>query len=354
MMMRHPISRLLYLASLSMCLMVVPLHAQTRQNLQTIMNISAVPGLKVQRPIAMPTAFRQGREAMAPGAKSPFSSVATQHDSAPPTNLLRFPADLEFHGGPTVQSAEQSAIFINPTAQCPPNSCFGDPVGFLQSLSGSRFIAITNQYVNASGQERYPVGINYMVPGYSPSAGAGKPFTNFDMAIAAYSIAAQTGSFGYGHIYHLFLPPGQDVCFDNTFSVCYSPDNLNTWSFCAYHGSVTDGAGNVVLYTVEPYQNVSGCNVRPGTPNGQLMDSTNSTLSHETFETITDPQANAWWNSLDDGIYGEEIGDECAFLLFTPNNVYFDPSIVSLNGKPYAVQPEYSNGMHACTTLRAH
>lgn len=351
MMTRLPISRLVFLASLSVCFMVVPLHAQTQKNLQTIQNISAVPGLKVHQPVAMPTAFNQGREAIVPGAKSPFSSVANPVGSTPPTSLLRYPADLEYHGGRTIESAEQSAIFIHPSAQCPANSCFGDPIGFLKNLSGSRFIDITNQYVNSYAQERYPVGINYVAPYYSPSAGAGKPFTNYDMAVLAYSVAAQTGSFGYGHIFHLFLPPGQDVCFSNSFSVCYSPDNYHTWYFCAYHGSAEDGAGNIVFYTVEPYQNVPGCHVRPGTPNGQLTDSTDNVLSHELFETITDPQGNAWWNSLDNGIYGEEIGDECAFLDFTSSTVYFDPSIVSLNNKTYAVQPEYSNSVHACATL---
>jgi hypothetical protein len=114
-----------------------------------------------------------------------------------------------------------------------------------------------------------------------------------------------------GNVYHVFLVPGQDVCFDSTFKVCYSPDNFKTWAFCAYHGSAQDSHGNVVLYTVEPFPNVSGCNVRPDTPSGQLTDSTNNTLSHETFETITDPVGDGWWNSLNNGIYREEIGDEC-------------------------------------------
>ena len=35
-----------------------------------------------------------------------------------------------------------------------------------------------------------------------------------------------------------------------------------------------------VLYSVEAYQNVPGSNVRAGTPNGELVDSTNNDLSH--------------------------------------------------------------------------
>ena len=78
-------------------------------------------------------------------------------------------------------------------------------------------------------------------------------------------------------------------------------------------------------------------------------DSTNNVLSHEVFETITDPDGSAWWNSLDNGIFGEQIGDECSFLLFTQTAVFFDPSDVILHGKSYVAQPEYNNNQHACT-----
>lgn len=338
-------------ASLSACLMMVSLPVTAQQSVEPIENVTAVSNLNVQPPIAMPTAQNQGREA-APGAVSPFSKAAN-HPAGPANEGVRYPADLENQGGPTVESAESHAVFLNPTSQCAPNTCWGDPIGFLRDLSRSQFIDISNQYVNSNAPGRYPDGANYYFPGYTPSAGAGKPFTNLDMAIAAYSVAAHTGGFGTGHIYHLFLVPGQDVCFDNTFSVCYSPDNMKTWSFCAYHSAAADSAGNVVLYTVEPYQGVAGCSVRPGTPNGELVDSTNNVLSHETFETITDPLGSAWWNSLDNGVYGEEIGDECSFLYFTSTAVYFDPSIVRLNHKLYAAQPEYNNAVHACTTMPA-
>jgi hypothetical protein len=55
------------------------------------------------------------------------------------------------------------------------------------------------------------------------------------------------------------------------------------------------------------------------------------------IETITDPDGNEWSNSLDVGIFGEEIGDECSFVLFTDSTAYFDPSNVTLNGKRCAI-----------------
>jgi hypothetical protein len=44
-----------------------------------------------------------------------------------------------------------------------------------------------------------------------------------------------------------------------------------------------------------------------------LIDSTNDTLSHELIEAITDPDLDAWWNSIGFGMFGEEIADECLF-----------------------------------------
>jgi hypothetical protein len=167
-----------------------------------------------------------------------------------------------------------------------------------------------------------------------------------------HAVTNLTNEFGYSDIYHVFLPPGQDECFDATFSVCAS--NV----FCAYHGSVTfKDNGRHVLYSVEPFTDVPGCQVRPGTPNGQLVDSTNDVLSHELIETITDPDGRSWVDVTSGGMLGQEIGDECVFLTslgldpFT-NPLYSDPAIIEVEGRKYAIQPEYNNRAQACTAER--
>lgn len=163
---------------------------------------------------------------------------------------------------------------------------------------------------------------------------------------------------GYHSIFDVFLVPGQDECSTSAFDTCYSPDNPAAFVFCADHSSVDFSDVGHVLYTVEPYEDVTGCSSRPNGPNGQLVDSTNNVLSHETFETISNPDGTAWWNQLDSGSFEDEIGDECSFLLFIPpppalpgpqSVVYFDPSNVILNGHRYLAQPEYSNDQHACS-----
>jgi hypothetical protein len=93
-----------------------------------------------------------------------------------------------------------------------------------------------------------------------------------------------------------------------------------------------------------PYQdiavkNVGACTVATSkadpSPNGALIDSTASTLSHEYSESITDPDPPTGWVN---GRTGNEIGDECAYI----------PDLVALGGKNYDIQPEYSNKYHAC------
>jgi hypothetical protein len=157
-------------------------------------------------------------------------------------------------------------------------------------------------------------------------------------------VTSATNETGYNHIYHVFLPPGQDECFDATFTVCTS--NI----FCAYHSSVTfKDTGRHVLYSVEPFTDVVGCQVKPGSPNGMLIDSTNDVLSHELIETITDPDGGSWWDSTSGGMFGEEIGDECVFVTFVGGIPYSDPAIISVDGRRYALQPEYDNSARACT-----
>jgi hypothetical protein len=164
---------------------------------------------------------------------------------------------------------------------------------------------------------------------------------------AVHDAAAALGTpGGYGHEFHVFLPKGVDTCFDQT-SICYSPDNPASFVFCAYHGSVTFSDIGHVLFSIEPYQNVTGCQAGPPNPHSILVDSTNSVLSHELIETITDPDGNAWIANQSLIASGAEIGDLCERGL--PNKPFFDDPILLLNGRKYQLQLEYSNRFHACS-----
>jgi hypothetical protein len=233
-------------------------------------------------------------------------------------------------------------FLLNPAVNCTSPACWGNPEQFLNDLSGSDFIRMADQYTGVKSDNQFTVGtpksFNIPLP---------HKLTDLDVLAFVHAVAASTGQTGYNHIYHVFIPPGTDECFDSSFSVCYSPDNPNTYFFCAYHSSVDFDIGHV-LYTVEPFQSVPGCNVAAGSPNGQLVDSQASVLSHELFETITDPDGDAWWNTETNDLFGDEVADECSFLIFTNVGVFFDPPAFSVGPRKYAVQMEYNNFTHAC------
>jgi hypothetical protein len=294
-------------------------------------------------------------------ARREASAAPATASSSTDNDQLRYPADLTYFGGPVLPAAESHAVYLLPkNGSCNKvASCWGNPEGFLNDMSGSNFVHLVDQYTGMAASHRYTVGVHAKID-YTPTSKT-EPFTDAKIQAIVHAVALKTGLSGYGHIYHVFLPPGQDVCLpsssaDPDDAVCYSPDVPKHFAFCAYHGSVTfkDKAGHV-LYTVEPFQDVIGCSVRPGTPNGQLADSSYNSLSHETIETITDPDGSAWFNFTDVVLAGAEIGDECAFFLIVPTSpttasVFYDPSVLFLGSHKYAIQPEYTNLEHACAT----
>ena len=224
------------------------------------------------------------------------------------------------------------------------SSCWGNPREFIEDLSNSNFIHITDQYVGTTANNRYP-------PGTSSQASIPLFVSNVvgqdDILAVVHAVAKKLGT-GYGHIYHVFLPKGVDTCFDLT-NICYSPDNLPSFVFCAYHGSVTYSDIGHVLLSVEPFQDVIGCAAAPPNPNGMKADSTNAVLSHELIEAITDPDPGTGWVSFSSLITeGAEIGDLCEPLGTGPPNFEFKDPTIKLSNGFFELQGEYSNKYHAC------
>jgi hypothetical protein len=239
------------------------------------------------------------------------------------------PFDLTYFGGAVVTRATSWNLYIN----CPttPADCWGTgdftPGTFLRDLNRSTFIQVVNQYIGSNARGRF--GVNELNGTF---AFPDPTLTMNDVFGVIYSAAVYTGAVGYGNIYHVFLPQGVDMCIAPGY--CYSPDDPASWYFCAFHGSVDFGPDQHVLYSVEPYQAVPGC-VIPGTTVHGVIDPTASTLSHELLETITDPDLDAWWNTLTGG----EIADICAGFVTNAR----------MNWHSYVLQKEYSNDIHACT-----
>lgn len=239
------------------------------------------------------------------------------------------PYDLTDLGGPFVVTATHRPIYVNCTTTVA--TCWGTgsltPATFLKDLNTSSLIQLLDQYNNEDDAGRF---------GNIQELQTTVSFTNHtaslnDVFAILFAASKFTTASGYNNIYHVFLPQGTDMCM--TATNCYSPDNPSTFGFCAFHGSVDFGPHWHVLFTVEPFQFVGGCVLPTQT---RVIDGTASTLSHETFETITDPDLDAWFNLLT----GNEIGDLC-FGFRNP---------LQVGSHVYSVQEEYSNTIHDCTS----
>ena len=253
-----------------------------------------------------------------------------------------YPADVKKGTGTTLAATTHHALYVDYTGTIAAN--WGNPEQFLKDLNASTFIHLLDQYAGSTASSRYPVGGNAAIT-YSFY---GHVLYEHEIWAIVHAAAVKYGS-GSGHLYHVFLPKGMDTCMDLT-PFCYSPDNSPTWAFCAYHSYVTFAAPvGTVLFTVEPYQDVPGCAVATPSPNGQLADSTNGVLSHETFEAISDPVPGLGYINRYTPFYGGEIGDECLALVNTAAE-FLDPTL-TLNGKSYMAQLEYSNTYHACASV---
>jgi len=249
-------------------------------------------------------------EAMAPAPAQVRTTLARQS---------RY--QLSYYGGPTLSSATIYNIYVNNTA-----TYWGDPGSFFANWNAggsTTFEHLLDQYVNSTALNRYPLGGDVQVS-YNTSA----QLSDQDMYNIIHPVAAQYGT-GYTHVYHVYFMQGVQEC-SSTAGGCYAVSG----GYCGYHGSVNFSDIGHTIYSFEGYQNIAGCNA----PSGKVADSTDSTVSHETYEAITDPDINngtvAWYNNLKG-----EIGDIC-------RSNYGN---VTLNGTSYNIQEEWSNKYSACS-----
>ncbi len=207
-------------------------------------------------------------------------------------------------------------------------------------------IDILNQYIgrNATNVFTASYSISDYPVNYTPESG-GTFFNDDDINNIVYEIVNQypTG-WGLNTIFNVFLPRGSRNC-SSLLNACYQSNNVpaayGTYSsqpYCAYHETSsfnsTNGAAQPVYFTVEPYQGIQGC--AQGSP---LPSATASTLSHETFETITDPDGYSGWHDRS----GLEIGDICSDPREYPRKV------IILEGDLWQIQPEFDNRVNDCS-----
>lgn len=254
-----------------------------------------------------------------------------------------------YHGGPVIFQTNVVAVYwagspIYSGGPAPgttgPGSSDGSLIGhFLRNLGGSPYFNINATYFDGTNTHVQNV-VNYT--GFwaantnVPASGASVS----DAQIQAELIAGFTSgaiTFDQNTLYEVFSGPGVNL--GGGFGTQY----------CAYHGHFTWN-GNDVKYSAMPhdYDFPSACAALVGSPNDDFAaDAEVNTLAHETEETTTDPDLNAWFDRR-----GQENADKCAWTfgaVYTTGNG--SAANMNLGGKDFLVQRNWVNaGSGGCAT----
>ena len=224
---------------------------------------------------------------------------------------------ISYHGGPVVLTPTIAAIYwYNGTlyAGGPAAGTHGAGSGdgslvglFMRSLGGTGYWNINNTYYNGSGQH-VPNSLGYSqywADGNAPASGANVS----DAAVQAEVVAGFTAgalTFDPNTLYAVFSGPGVNL-----------GGGFGT-SYCAYHGHFSWN-GNDVKYAVMPYNITypSACTAGSGiSPTSDYAAAAEvNTLAHETEETMTDEDLNAWYDRR-----GNENADKCAWNFGTTSS----------------------------------
>jgi hypothetical protein len=259
--------------------------------------------------------------------------------------------NLAPHGGPVESSSTNYLIFWGPLGEttatgslcqltCPlfsGGASFGDPdyatliEGFFRDVDNTPYYGMLSQYGAGNSSQ---VGGIYVDP--VPFAGTTVNDSDVQAEVRKAEVANNwTG--GVGHNFVVMLPPGQTECEPSL--------GCSGTEFCGYHKHESDRSGVQTPYIVIPFPEnpVAPASCTAGeSPNADpAADDAVNIISHELFETVTDPLANAWFDAA-----GYEIGDKCAWTFGSTGLTGGD---VTLHGNSYYVQREYSNRISDCS-----
>jgi hypothetical protein len=120
--------------------------------------------------------------------------------------------------------------------------------------------------------------------------------------------------------------------------------------YCGWHSSVPLGGLDIKLgFVGNPDKCPSACEAQTVSPNGNSgADGMASVLAHETQESITDPDGNAWYDTL-----GNESSDKCAWK-FGPTQTTADGARYNVTAANYKwlIQLNWSNSFDLATGQR--
>src|SRR5437016_894458 len=244
-----------------------------------------------------------------------------------------------YHGGPVVYLTNVVAIYwsagtIYNGGPAPgatgPGSSDGSLVGFfLRNLGGSPYFNINTTYFDGTGThvQNSVSYTQFWADGNGPSGTVSDAQVQQEV-VRGFTSGALT--YDPSTLYAVFSGPGVDL--GGGFGTQY----------CAYHGHFSSSFGDV-KYAVMPYDwsDPAGCSAIAGSgPNGDpAADTEVNTLAHETEETTTDEDLNAWYDRR-----GVENADKCAWTFgITYTTANGSTANMNLGGRDFLVQRNWVN-----------
>jgi hypothetical protein len=246
---------------------------------------------------------------------------------------------ISYHGGPIFYTPRIAAIYwagstIYSGGPAPGATGTGAQDGslvgfFLNNLGGSPYWNINNTYTDGgTGRVANSLGYTQFWAANTNVPASGS--TVSDAAVQAQVVAGLTsGALTYdaSTLYAVFSGPGVNL--GGGFGTQY----------CAYHGHFSWN-GHDVKYAVMPHDidYPSACTAGSA-PNGDPgADAEVNTLAHETEETATDEDLNAWYDNR-----GKENADKCAWNFGTTFSTAGGAANVVLGGKNFLIQQNWVN-----------
>jgi hypothetical protein len=299
---------------------------------------------------------------------------------------------LIWHGGAMMGTRETGPLVITPIFWDPPgypmdSSYTGLISQYLSDVarasgSNDNVFSIAAEYNGTDGRIRYDIKLGSPINDTDPLPASGCTVASNDNAGIyadgsgytaclddaqvngeANAVATSNGlPRNLSHIYVVYLPKHVESCFNpgSTTSTAGGQactiNNQPTSAYCAYHSFVM----NAFSFTGTPFELVyanmpfpvylsktgftCGTNVNfPGvieSPNNNPdADTEISPSSHEIIESMTDPDTNSGWYDL----FGNEIGDECAYRYGTTSGTPGALYNQVINGHRYITQTQFSN-----------
>jgi len=240
---------------------------------------------------------------------------------------------ITYHsGGAVIPVAHVVCIFWGPTFNDPtsPDYNYAREIQNFRNQFGTtgEYNTIT-QYYQIIGGVTTNIQLSNLGLGTADWFDTTTPPTNVTDTIVQQEVQRylQSHPTDYSAVYEVFLPK-TSYSSDGSSTSCGGP-NLQ---YCAYHYHYTDGTGQNVKYSIEPYPSCSGCKVS-GFSDAQNQE---HFVCHETREAVTDALGNAWFDRR-----GYEADDKCAWSP-TP--------FIGTGG--YGYQYEWSNANGGCVKTR--